>query len=91
VAIVDELERRRLVQRRANPTDRRAHALWLTGEGRKLLDDVLAVSSLHEADICAGLSETGRRQLIELLSVIAAEQGLASGGHPRLGEPSEGE
>jgi DNA-binding MarR family transcriptional regulator len=87
VGIVDELERRGLVQRRANPIDRRAHALWLTGEGRTLLDEVLTVSSAHEADICAGLTETGRRQLIELLSVIAAEQGLASGGHPRLGEP----
>jgi DNA-binding MarR family transcriptional regulator len=89
VGIVDELERRGLVERRANPTDRRAHALWLTGEGRKLLDDVLAVSSAHEADICAGLSETGRRQLIELLSAIAADQGLASGGHPRLSEPPD--
>jgi DNA-binding MarR family transcriptional regulator len=63
--------------------------LWLTGEGRKLLDDVLAVSRAHEADICAALSETGRRQLIELLSTIAAEQGLASGGHPRLSEPPD--
>jgi DNA-binding MarR family transcriptional regulator len=88
VGIVDELEQRGLVQRRANPSDRRAHALWLTSDGRSLLDEILAVSRAHEADICAGLSESGRRQLIELLSAIAAEQGLASGGHPGLSEPS---
>lgn len=89
VGIVDALERRGLVQRRANPSDRRAHALRLTGTGRKLLDEVMAVSKAHEDDICAGLTEAERRQLITLLSVIASEQGLARGGHPGIGEPSE--
>jgi DNA-binding MarR family transcriptional regulator len=89
VGIVDELEQRGLVERRANPSDRRAHALWLTGSGRKVLDDAVAVSRAHELDICAGLSEADRRQLIELLSVIVSEQGLATGGHPGMSEPSE--
>jgi DNA-binding MarR family transcriptional regulator len=89
VGIVDELEQHGLVERRANPSDRRAHALWLTSRGRKVLDNVMAVSRAHELDICAGLSEADRRQLIELLSVIVAKQGLASGGHPRFSEPSE--
>src|SRR5262245_7144751 len=38
VAIVDELEERGLVERRRNPDDRRAHALYLTAKGRKTLD-----------------------------------------------------
>jgi DNA-binding MarR family transcriptional regulator len=89
VAIVDELERRGLVERRANPSDRRAHALWLTSRGRTALDEVMAVSRAHELEICAGLSEADRRQLIELLSLVVSEQGLAIGGHPRISEPSE--
>jgi (2S)-methylsuccinyl-CoA dehydrogenase len=89
VGIVDELERRGLLERRANPSDRRAHALWLTDRGGRVLREVLAVSRAHEADICAGLSERDRRQLIVLLSVIVSEQGLARGGHPRMSEPSE--
>jgi DNA-binding MarR family transcriptional regulator len=89
VGIVDELEQRGLVERRANPSDRRAHALWLTSRGRKVLDEVMAVSRAHEVDICAGLSDADRRQLIELLSVIAAEQELSRGGHPRFSESSE--
>jgi DNA-binding MarR family transcriptional regulator len=89
VGIIDELERRGLVERRANPSDRRAHALWLTGRGRKVLDEVMAVSRAHEIDICAGLSEADRRHLIELLSVIVSEQQLSLGGHPGISEPSQ--
>jgi DNA-binding MarR family transcriptional regulator len=91
VGIVDELEQRGLLERRANPSDRRAHALWLTASGRKVLGDVMAVSRAHEADICAGLSEADRTQLIEFLTVIVSRQGLARGGHPRMSEPSEAE
>ena len=89
VGIIDELERRGLVERRANPSDRRAHALRLTRRGREVLEEVMAVSKAHEADICAGVSEEDRRQLIKLLSIIASEQGLSTGGHPRFSEPSE--
>lgn len=89
VGIVDDLERRGLLERRANPSDRRAHALWLTDRGRTLLDEVVAVSRAHEADICAGLSESDRRQLIELLTVIASEQGLARGGHPGMSDTKQ--
>lgn len=89
VGVVDELEQRGLLERRSNAGDRRAHALWLTGKGRKALDRVMAVSREHEVDICAGLSEAQRRQLIELLTVIVSKQGLAAGGHPGMSEPSE--
>ena len=89
VAVVDELEQRGLLERRANPDDRRAHALWLTGRGREILDELLAVSRAHEAEICAGLPESDRQHLIELLGVIVAEQGLARGGHPRMSEPPD--
>ena len=89
VGIVDELEQHGLLERRANPSDRRAHALWLTGKGRKALDEVMAVSRAHEIDMCAGLSGAERRQLIDLLTVIVSQQGLARGGHPRMSEPSE--
>ena len=89
VGIVDELERRGLLERRANPNDRRAHALWLTGSGHAVLGELLAISRAHEAEICAGLPESDRRRLIELLERIVSEQRLARGSHPRLGEPPD--
>jgi DNA-binding MarR family transcriptional regulator len=87
VGVVDELERRGLLQRRAHRTDRRANALRLTSKGREVLDQIMAVSRQHEAEICAGLSESRHRALIDTLSRIVSEQGLAVGGHPRMSEP----
>jgi DNA-binding MarR family transcriptional regulator len=86
VGIVDELEHRGLLERRAHPNDRRAHALRLTRSGRGVLDELLATSRAHEAEICAGLPGSDRQRLIELLERIVSEQGLARGSHPRLGE-----
>ena len=86
VGVVDELEQHGLLERRSNRSDRRAHALWLTPKGRKVLDEVMAISRAHEIELCAGLPEADRQRLIELLTLVAAEQGLAAGGHPRLGE-----
>src|SRR5712691_5585054 len=37
VFLVDELEKRGLVERRRNPADRRSHALYLTEPGREKL------------------------------------------------------
>jgi hypothetical protein len=82
VALVDELERGGLLERRPSPADRRAHALHLTGDGRRLLDRLMQVSAEHEAQLCAGLTDSERRQLNALLSRVAAEQGLPTGVHP---------
>jgi DNA-binding MarR family transcriptional regulator len=82
VALVDELERGELLERRPSPADRRAHALYLTGDGRRLLDRLIQVSAEHEAQLCTGLTKAERRQLIDLLSQMAAEQGLPTGVHP---------
>jgi DNA-binding MarR family transcriptional regulator len=87
VGLIDELEQRGLLERRANASDRRAHALWLTTKGRQVLDEVMALSRAHELDISAGLSAADRRQLIKLLSAIVSEQGLAVGGHPGMSQP----
>jgi DNA-binding MarR family transcriptional regulator len=82
VALVDELERAGLLERRPSPADRRAHALHLTGDGRRLLDRLMQVSADHEAQLCAGLTQAERHRLLDLLSRLAAEQGLPTGVHP---------
>jgi DNA-binding MarR family transcriptional regulator len=84
VALVDELEREGLLERRPSPSDRRAYALHLTGDGWRLLDQLMQVSAEHEAQLCAGLAQAERRQLIDLLSRVAAEQGLPTGVHPAV-------
>jgi len=67
VVLVDELEQRGLVKRRPSPSDRRAHALHLTGRGERALQQVLAASREHEDQLCAALDTEERAQLTSLL------------------------
>jgi DNA-binding MarR family transcriptional regulator len=77
VATIDELESRGFVERRPNPTDRRAHALHLTASGRKMLDRGRKVAQRAQEELLAPLSEDERVQLHELLLRLA----LASAEH----------
>lgn len=49
VAVVDELETKGMLERRANPADRRQHALFLTKAGHKMRETALAAAQEHEA------------------------------------------
>ncbi|HEX2180099.1 MAG TPA: MarR family winged helix-turn-helix transcriptional regulator [Actinomycetota bacterium] len=82
VAFVDELEGLGLLERRSNPEDRRMRALYLTGKGRRMLETVMTVSAEHEAELTRGLQPDDVDKLKELLTRVAAEQGLAPGVHP---------
>src|SRR3984893_685734 len=67
VILVDELEKRGLVERRRNPADRRSHALYLTEQGLATVEQVRAVTAEHEAEFGAGLTGAQRAQLVSLL------------------------
>lgn len=71
---VDRLETKRLVERRAHGTDRRARIVHLTKAGRKLITRVYAD---HAADMerlaSASLTRTERKTLISLLKKIGYE------------------
>jgi DNA-binding MarR family transcriptional regulator len=82
VAVLDELGKRGLVERRDSPTDRRSYALHLTDAGRKALEQIGRVAREHQDALCAALDEAERAQLAGLLGRIAAEQRLTPGVHP---------
>lgn len=82
VAFVDGLEGRGLVERRKNERDRRLYALHLTDEGETLMAEIAAVGKAHERDVTAGLTSEQKKTLVELLSLVAKNQGLAPGVHP---------
>jgi len=86
VGLVDALEARGLLQRRQNPADRRARALYLTEEGRSVLARAFDLAVAHERDLCAGLSAEEREQLLELLQRVAERLGLAPGVHAALAD-----
>jgi DNA-binding MarR family transcriptional regulator len=91
VALVDDLERRGLAERRRDPGDRRAYALYLTPEGRAALGDLQRMAEEHEAGLLAALDPAERAQLISLLQRVAESQGLAAGVHPNLAPRAEDE
>jgi DNA-binding MarR family transcriptional regulator len=88
VALVDDLERRGLAERRRDPVDRRAYTLYLTPQGRELLAELQRVAEEEETELLTALNASERSQLISLLRRVAESQGLAAGVHPDL-EPQE--
>jgi DNA-binding MarR family transcriptional regulator len=67
VAIVDALEEAGYVERRRDPSDRRAYALEVTDAGREWLEDARAIILGVESDFLAPLTAAERRTLVELL------------------------
>jgi len=88
VALVDDLEHRGLAERRRDPVDRRAYALYLTPQGRELLAELERTADDDEAELLTALDASERSQLISLLQRVADSQDLTAGVHPNL-EPRE--
>ncbi len=71
VAVIDRLQKRGLVERRAVPADRRSHALHLTAPGRQLLARMIPAVRAHEARFAGHLADAERRELTALLKKLA--------------------
>jgi DNA-binding MarR family transcriptional regulator len=82
VALLDELERKGLVERKSNPDDRRQYSLHLTEKGTKTLEEIGHVAQQHQEALCAALTLEEREKLAELLRKIADQQGLSPMVHP---------
>jgi DNA-binding MarR family transcriptional regulator len=89
VAILDNLGRRQLVERKPNREDRRLYSLHLTKDGGEILERIGKVAREHQDTLLAALSTDDRKNLAELLQRVADQQGLTRGVHPgyqRLGK-----
>ncbi len=71
VGAIDELEDLGLVERRPNPSDRRAHALYITDAGRDRLRAGRRLAKLAQDELLAPLSGPERDQLHGLLMRLA--------------------
>jgi DNA-binding MarR family transcriptional regulator len=87
VAIVDQLERRELVERRPHARDRRIRNLHLTAAGKKLLKQAERRAQQFDRQVTDPLTEAELRQLLELLQRVAAGLDLQPGAaHAALRE-----
>ena len=72
VTVIDKLEHRKLVERRA--ADRRSNGLFLTAAGATLLRSLRRKVAQHERRVVQNLSERERSQLVSLLQRILPER-----------------
>jgi DNA-binding MarR family transcriptional regulator len=81
VSTVDDLEAAGLVERRRHPSDRRAHAIHITEQGRETLSRGRQLARVAQEELLAPLSSDERKQLHELLLrlVVATK--------PKVGAP----
>jgi DNA-binding MarR family transcriptional regulator len=67
---LDKLEARQLIERRRDPTDRRAVLVRLTPAGKTLVDRALVAHVNLEHELLAGLDSRERAALAELLGQL---------------------
>jgi len=67
VRLLDKLEKRGLTRRLNSRTDRRSHALRLTGDGQRILRRAKALAAAHEARLNAMLGDEQRKSIIDAL------------------------
>ena len=75
VVIIDELERRALINRDRVPTDRRAYALNPTLAGRRLYDKAVEAVKTHDARLLQGVDEPTRAIVMEAMQQIRKNAG----------------
>lgn len=71
-SLLDTLERRGLVERRPDPTDRRKLLIVITQDGKAIVDQFLPEVVALQTAALAALTEDQRRQLVELLTTLGA-------------------
>jgi len=68
--ILDVLERKGLVRKETDPSDRRAFLLYITDEGRKKAEELIPIEKAYDKELFAGMTPeqiTQFRQSLELL------------------------
>jgi DNA-binding MarR family transcriptional regulator len=86
VAVVDELERRELLERQPHARDRRVRNLHLTAAGKKLMRKAERQAEQFDRQVTEPLSEAELQQLLDLLDRVASGLDLQPGAHAAMRE-----
>jgi DNA-binding MarR family transcriptional regulator len=84
VTIVDELEKRGLLERRPHARDRRVRNLHLTAAGKKLLKRAEKQAEQFDRQVAEQFDEAELRRLLDLLDRVAEGLELQPGAHAAL-------
>ncbi len=83
--IVDRLEQNELIERRADPRDRRAWKLFLRPKAYPLLDAMEPIVEATRAEALDGVCAEDRARLIEILELLRANLLACDDGGGRVG------
>ena len=86
VAMVDELEKKELLERKPHARDRRVRHLHLTDAGKKLLRQAERRAQQFDTSVSDSLNETELQQLLDLLERVATGIDLQPGAHAAMRE-----
>jgi DNA-binding MarR family transcriptional regulator len=70
VRILDHMESEEVLERKPDPSDRRARRLYLTPRAKPLLDEITRLSALTRDELFAGISRTERDEFLSVLGRI---------------------
>jgi len=81
---LDRMEQAGWIERRLDPTDRRARLLYLTDKAKPVFDQIVDVAYQVRQEALAGLSPAERDQLLDLLQQMRANLADKSAPAERL-------
>ena len=81
VRLLDRMEADQLIERRADPADRRARRLYLLAKARPLLAEIWHLAELTRSEVFAGVTEADREAFMRVLEQLHANA-LALDGQP---------
>jgi DNA-binding MarR family transcriptional regulator len=86
VRLLDRMEADELIERRADPADRRARRLYLKGKARPLLAEIWHLAELTRAEVFAGVGDADREAFMRVLEQLHANV-AALDGQPLQASP----
>jgi DNA-binding MarR family transcriptional regulator len=82
--LIDRLEARGLVERRADPTDRRIRRLHLLPAAQPILDEITSYREILTGELFSGIGEQARAQLVDTLLHIKGNLNAEGAIAPRM-------
>lgn len=82
--LLDRLQGQSLIERREDPADRRAYRLYLTPEGRALVDDLDEVRTAIAQEVLGGVEDQPILAALEMLAAIREQTRAQRNDKPQM-------
>ena len=83
--IVDRLQQKGWIERRAEPSDRRVNRIYLTAQGARVHAAIAPLADATVSDALSGLSASEQSRLVALMSTVKAQLTAMAAHDPRVG------